>query len=254
MKKICIVLLCIFLFKIGRVYAVTTSILSVPSDITTDPFTVVASISGNISGTNYLRIDLFKENTTNYFGQTYNGSSWYGGSDGMQYFPITVTDGIWSGSLQGRVSNPSLTEYSGPGSYRMRVRRYTSSGNAGSSDEQTVSVNITVNLPTSTPIPTSSPSNTPTPTNSPTQTKTPTPKPTIKNNPSPTRTFITTKTEVSNNGTVLGQEATQTPTPTTMVKSQSNLIGGAKVALVLGLLFCGIAIMIFTQRIQNIKK
>lgn len=252
MKKIWLILLFLFLFKIDKIYAVTTSILNVPSEITADPFTIVASVSGNISGTHFLRIDLFKENTTNYFGQTNNGSSWYGGSEGTQYFPITVTDGFWSGSLQGKVGDPSLTEYPGPGSYRMRVRRYTSSGGSGNSDEQSVGVNISVNLPTPTPTTASSPTNTPAPTNSPIPTKIPTSKPTQK-------AVITTlpakkPTQTSDSlGTVLGSEEEE-PSPTTVVKESSVVKGGAKITLVLGMLLLGVAIMVFTERLQQIKK
>src|SRR3989304_5438603 len=97
MKAITILLA--FLFFIisasifNPVFAVTVSITNFSSTINDQPFTVTASVSGANAGTNYIRTDLYKEGTQNYFGQTYNGSDWYGGSDGKQYFPISIESG-----------------------------------------------------------------------------------------------------------------------------------------------------------------
>src|SRR5437868_14827917 len=81
------------LFCPKNVYAVTVSIIDYPSTISLDQFSLTASVSEASSGTNYLRLDIFKDGTTTYFGETYNGSDWYSGSDGKQYFPITVEIG-----------------------------------------------------------------------------------------------------------------------------------------------------------------
>ena len=80
-------LLVFFLLLFSReIHAVTVTINNYTSSISSEIFNVEASISVATNATNYLRIDLYKENTTNYFGETYNGSDWYFGSDGKNYF------------------------------------------------------------------------------------------------------------------------------------------------------------------------
>lgn len=121
--------------------------------------------------------------------------------------------------------------------------------------------------PTVTPTPIPNPTDTPKPSNTPTPTKTPTPIPqttvtptqTAKSNLAPAKK--TTPTDmIMASGDILGEvnvdptqlSSSPTATPTIIVKSSN--FNGAKIALVLGLLFCGIAIMVFTQRIQEYKK
>lgn len=198
-----------FLFSGGKVLAVTININTYPSSISADPFSVDVYITGPNPGTNYLRIDLFKEGTTNYFGETFSGTDWYGGSEGKQYFPITIgEEKTASASVQGRVGNPSLTEYPGPGNFKLRIRRYTSSGSAASGDQQTsVDIQITVSIPTPTPVPTSEP--TPTPVSEPTDVPIPTPKPptpTPTKKITPTPTLKITPTVATESGEILGEE------------------------------------------------
>lgn len=187
-----------------KVFAVTLDISNYPSVINSDPFSVDVFVSGASDGKNYLRIDLYKDGTTKYFGETFNGVDWYFGSTGISYFAIDIIDSTASATLQGRFGSPSLTEYLGPGNYKLRIRRYTSSGGSSTTDQTPVDVNIQVATPT--PEPTSEPTNTPTssPTNSPTLTPTPTPvvtkTPTIK----PTNTPSPNETEESLNMEVLG--------------------------------------------------
>lgn len=165
LKSLILTLILLF-FGVSPVFAVTVSTSSVPSTITNESFTFNVSISGASSGTNYLRVDLYKETTgtPNYFGETYNGTSWYGGSTGTQYFPISIVSGqTWNGSIQGRLGNPSTTEYPGLGSYKLRARRYTSSGNTAS-DTQTpadITINYTASIPTPSPSPSVTPSSSP---------------------------------------------------------------------------------------------
>jgi len=180
--------------SLSSVYAVTVTLSDIPSSISSDPFTIRATISGAGAGTNYLRIDLYKEGSSNYFGETNNSVTWYNGSEGQQYYPATIVSGVdWSGSIQGRIGSPSTTDYDGTGVYRLRVRRYTASGNSASDNDNSVA--ITIAFPTITP----TPSNTPTPQNTPTPTKTPTPTPTGKaastpsTTPDPTATGILKK-------------------------------------------------------------
>lgn len=183
----------LFLFSfsfIKQVQAVSVTITNFPSSISSDSFTVNVSVLGASSGTNYIRVDLYKEGTQNYFGETYNGNDWYSGSDGKQYFPITIIDSksTASASLQARIGVPNSSDYDGQGSYKMRIRRYTSSGGQGSEDANNSAVSISINVPTLTSIPTNSP--TPKPTNTPTPTvkltNTPTVIKLISNTPTPT--------------------------------------------------------------------
>lgn len=168
-----ILLLLPFFLQPKPVLAVTVSIAESPQTIESEPFSVRVNVSGAQTGTNYLRGDIYKENTTGYFGETNNGITWYIGSDGKQYFPInTVSGQDWTGEIQVRLGSPSSTQYDGPGPYKLRIRRYTSSGNQGGEDANNSSVSITIDVPLSTP--------TPTPTPDPTPIPTPTPSPTSK--------------------------------------------------------------------------
>jgi hypothetical protein len=173
-----------FLFFLPHsVSAVSVSILTYPTTITEDAFTLTASISGAATGTNYLRVDIYKDGKTNYFGETFNGSDWYSGSDGKQYLPISVKTGtIWNGTIQARIGDFSNADYDGSGSYRIRLRRYTSSGGSGSEDAALSSQTITIAVPTVTPTPTTIPDPTATPkiSKAPTATVIPNKSPTTK--------------------------------------------------------------------------
>ncbi|HYM64868.1 MAG TPA: hypothetical protein VES68_00060 [Candidatus Sulfotelmatobacter sp.] len=180
------------LFLVKPAFAVTVTITSFPSSISSDAFTINVSVLGASSGTNYIRVDLYKDGSSNYFGETFNGNDWYLGSDGKQYFPITIADSksTASASIQARIGVPSSSDYDGQGSYKMRIRRYTSSGGQGSEDANNSAVNISINLPTQTP------TNSPTSINAPTpqSTNTPTPKSTLTLIPSKTPTPKISKT------------------------------------------------------------
>jgi len=147
-RKICLIFLAFLLLLAfpTKSFAVTVSITNYPSSISADPFSISVSILGASSGTNYIRVDLYKDGTQNYFGDTYNGSDWYNGSDGKQYYPITIVDSksTASATLQTRTGVPSVSDYDGQGSYKMRIRRYTSSGGSGSEDPNNTSVAISI--------------------------------------------------------------------------------------------------------------
>ena len=229
MKKhlpLLLILCCLFVLSTKQALAVTITLSQIPSSITNDSFTFTASISGAASGTNYLRVDLYKDGTSNYFGETYNGSDWYGGSDYTQYLPISVTSGkAWIGQIQGRFGNASITQYDGTGVYKLRLRRYTGSGGYTSSEADTTSTIIDIAVPTSTPTPL--PTNTPAPTNTPTPTpkiptSTPTPKPVT---PTSVKISLTPTIDVGPTDevtqTVLA-DTTEVPTPTTAVLGASS--------------------------------
>jgi hypothetical protein len=164
--KVVVLLVTFLLFLIvsKAAWSVTVNITNFPVIVTDEPFTLTASISGATAGTNYLRVDIFKESTSNYFGETFNGSDWYGGSSFTSYYPISIQSGVfWSGSLQGRVGSPTQTEYDSQGTYKIRLRRYTSGGGTSSSEANLSSVPVSIVFPTQTPTPLP-PTNTPTPT------------------------------------------------------------------------------------------
>lgn len=202
-------------------YAVSTSITAYPNTISESPFTINASISGAGAGTNYLKIELFKDGTTNYFGETFNGVNWYSGSLYSQYLPITIQSGVtWSGSIQARTGEPTSTEYDGSGIYKIRVRRYTQGGSYTSTEATGSAVVIHIYLPTPTPSLTK--------TTTTTNTKTPTPiKITTTNPTKATATPIQTKTTpnpTTHQTAILGtQTATTEASPeTTNIKLSSN--------------------------------
>lgn len=141
--------------------AVTVTISNTPATITDQPFTFDVSVSGAQSGINYLRVDLSRPAIASYFGFTWNGTSFYNGSDHTQYLPVTIDQsGNWSGAIQGKLDS-TASEYTGPGQYNLRVRRYTPSG-YNPTPSNTATVDITYQ-PSSTPSPTPTPTPTPTP-------------------------------------------------------------------------------------------
>ena len=250
-----------FLYFANPVLAVSVTISDYPSTITQDSFTITASISGATTGTNYLRIDLLKEGTTNYFGETFNNADWYGGSDYSQYLPVSMISGItWSGTVQGRIGSPTSAEYDGSGAYKMRLRRYTSGGGSTAAEANNSAVTVSISLPTPTATPTPTPANTPTPTsvptstptssptNTPTPTKTPTPTPI--HTPTPTSKPTTTSTQKNVLPTFVLGESTEndliiSPTEDSLTKSKNASNDLQKVLMSIGIVFiviCGILV------------
>src|SRR3989344_1644644 len=159
-----IICISLFIFPL-HVNAVTLTISNVPSLITpSDEFTINIVISGAASGTNYLKIDLYKSGTTNYFGDTYNGADWYNGTDGLTYFPITIQSGIWSGQVKGRINDADFAQLDQLGQYKLRIRRYTGSGNYNSPEANNSVVDMNIIFPTPTTTPSTAPSATIVPT------------------------------------------------------------------------------------------
>jgi len=254
-----IVLLGLF-FVPARVFAVSVGIINAPASITDDAFTLTASISGAATGTNYLKVDIYKEGTSNYFGETFNGSDWYSGSDGKQYFPITVKTGsIWNGSIQARSGSFSSNDYDGSGTYKIRLRRYTSSGGSGSEDANLSAISIHIAVPTVTPTPTDVPPPTTTPipskTPTPTPTKSPTAKPTQKNVTSTIEPKITDASVLGDSTKSAEEKVEKTPTPKdqkVMVKGASINVLSSSFILLGGGLIMGCGILLFLQRKNNV--
>lgn len=180
----------LILFLPTRALAViSVNILDYPSEISDQPFQVTFQVDGVSPATNYFRVDLFQGDSTSYFGETNNGSTWYGGSNGVEYLPLEITSkDPHVATISARLGEPSISRYPGPGLYSLRVRRYTASGSAGGESPQ-VSLNIVFERPPSpTPTPTPTPSPTPAPTNTPAPTPTPKPSPSPIPSPVPSPT------------------------------------------------------------------
>jgi len=176
---------------VKQTFAVTLSIDSFPPTITDQPFTIELSLTGAQAGINYLRVDLYKEGTNNYFGETFVDPDWYSGSVGEKYLPVKIpdTNTVVKVTIQARIGNPSKNDFPGQGLYRLKVRRYTESGSQGDLIGDFPEIQIDYSFPTPTPMPTSTPRPTPTPTHIPTPTRSPTstPIPTqILKTPTPT--------------------------------------------------------------------
>ncbi len=163
-KILYLVFILIFFLFPHQIKAVTTSITNIPSTITADQFDLDVTISGASAGTNYLRLDLYKSNTTNYFGETFNGTDWYSESDYTKYFPITIQSGAdWSGQIQGRFGNPNSTQYDSMGQYKLRIRRYTLSGNYNTTEANNSAVDIAIQVVSSSPTPNNTSTDIPSP-------------------------------------------------------------------------------------------
>ncbi|TXI34147.1 MAG: hypothetical protein E6Q53_01865 [Candidatus Moraniibacteriota bacterium] len=174
----------LILISYKPVSAVSTTIINSPTSVGDEVFVLTVSVSGATAGTNYLRADLYLPESKNYFGETDNTQAWYGGSDGKQYYPVTILSGESTiATISARLGEPSLTDYPGPGLYKLRIRRYTGSGNQGSEDPQPVDITLTKTYPSPSPTPTPSP----TAQSSPSPTPTPSPSPSV---PSPVPSAI----------------------------------------------------------------
>jgi hypothetical protein len=212
-----------FLF-LNPALAVSVTISDLPASVTDQPFTFNVSVSGAQSGTNYLRANLFKTGTTDYFGFTNNGTSFYNGSDYSQYLPITIdSSGNWSGTLTSKVDTSS-NNYQGPGEHSIKVRRYTSSGSSYTWSNESL---VTISLPTPTPIPTNTPTpsatNTPTPTLKPTTTPKPEKTPTPTSQQTPTST--TKQTGISSSTSSPPSESGNTEIPPELLVDENNIAG-----------------------------
>ncbi len=253
--------------------AVSVTILDSPSSVGEEKFNLTVKIAGASAGTNFLRADLYKEGSKNYFGETDNGQAWYFGSDGKQYLPVTILSGVDTiATMSARLGDPSTTDYPGPGQYFLRIRRYTSSGNQGSEDSSPVSLILTKVWPTPPPSPSPSPTPTATPTPTPTlipspsaQIPTPTPKPSIK--PSLKPSIIPSPALSSGGvGTVAGEttaidlssfvESSPSPLPSPTHSPAPKLnYQRVKIVLLIGgsLLILSLALFLLYQRIHKSK-
>lgn len=144
----------------------------------------------------YLQGILRAADSTYYFGETLNNKGvWidYISSPEKEYitenfFAVEIVGSSWSGQLKVRYKSDD-SRYKGPGTYDLKVRRYTG-GSSSSAGEAATTVSLTAAIPqspTATPTPQSTSSPTPTSTPKPTATSTPTPTPTKQATPTPSK-------------------------------------------------------------------
>lgn len=130
--------------------AVKIKIEDSPSVITKEPFSINVTITGAKVATNYLRVQIYKEGTNSYFGETFNGKDWIKNGDGKDYFPIQITTSTTTAKVEARIGE----ELKENGEFKLKVKRYTASGNAA--DDETEVRDIEIKLPivnTPTPVP-----------------------------------------------------------------------------------------------------
>ena len=156
--------LTVYLITAQNVFAVSVTISNVPSTVTDQPFNIDVSVTGAGTGTNYIRANLFPTGSSNYFGYTFNGSSFINSSVYSDYLPVNIdSSGNWNGTIQAKLDPSNF--FTGPGSYSLKVRRYTPTGSTYTwSNEVTVNINYANPTPTPTPSPTLSPTTSITPT------------------------------------------------------------------------------------------
>ncbi len=118
---------------------------------------VELSLQGQGNKTYYLEGAFKKENSSNYFGLTWNDAEWikYTTSSFITLKSITTDQaGKWSGVLKSKLDSGSNL-YTGGGSYIFQLKRFTTSGSASWSDNS-VTINVISNS-TPSPSPTSPP-------------------------------------------------------------------------------------------------
>jgi len=227
--------------------------------VVSDEVTVDVKVSG-LSSTNYLQ-GMFTKSTTDpsYFGYTQNNNSdWYKYSGSyskeeiqLNFFSFTPQESSWSGQL--KIKNDSADpDYIGPGTYTLRVKRYTGGSDSSAQTSNDLSVDLAYVLPTSTPTATptptptatASPTATPTKTPIPTPTKSPTPKPTTDPLPMPTSEELVLGIQ---NNTVM-----PSPTPEEEIADEKNFPVFPVILIVTGFLCIAGAIFFFVK--NNVKK
>lgn len=110
-----------------------------------DPFEVSVTITGAKKAINYLKVEIYEEGTQNFLGETFNGENWYSGADAFSYFPININGSSVSATIKARAVNLDN------GDYKLKVKRFTASGNPG--DDKIDPVNITIQYQKITPTP-----------------------------------------------------------------------------------------------------
>lgn len=219
LKRLIYSFLVLFLFIFpSRVFAAAPNITSYPSSINIDTsFKLNVEMTGLSSNTLYrLRIVLASTGTSNYFGSTFNGTDWYNGTpspiDYSKFLTITTdANGEWQGEITGKVeSSDSNYNGIGPGTYDLKVGRYTQSGSTATWSNV---VQTSLLAPTATPIPSSTPT--------PIKTPTPTPTPKVPTK-TPTPTLSKAATSTPTKKPTVSKEPTEVPDPTAVLGARDS--------------------------------
>lgn len=242
-------------------FAAAPSITSFPTTVDLDSsFNIVATMSGLTNNAIYrLRIVFAPSGTFNYFGSTWNGTSWYNGTPSpitySNFFTATMDGtGAWGGTLQGKVESDDSNFTTGGGTYDVKVGRYTQTGSTATWSNI---VAVTLNVPP-TPTPTNTP--TPTPSKSPTATPTPSPTPTPVVSITVTSVASATATPVASVSSEILGESTSTlpgafvfsPTPFSKEK-ETKVLGINQSTMPMVLLGLGISLILASCGILAFK-
>lgn len=201
---------------------------SFPQTISIEPFDVSFSINGAKKAKNYIKVEIYKEGTTTYFSETFNGKDWYSGSDAFSYFAIDVNSSSVSAIVKARATKVNN------GDYKLRIKRFTASGNIA--DDNETPVDIKIKYQEYTPSPT------------PSQISTTIPTVVITSSPSPHPTNIikpSSTPEILSQKTVLPTPA-KSPTP-----SSQHFPYFPAFLFISGLFLVGLAIFPFVKKKIN---
>ena len=146
----------VFLFSADQVSSIDFSI----KDPIVNNLEVTLSASLSATSNYYLQGTLRSESSSKYFGETRNiKGDWidYTSSPEKEYitsnfFVTDVQNATWSGQLNLRfkIDDPN---YLGPGSYDLKLRRFTGGSSSSAGESNTLTINLTTSLPTPTPCP-----------------------------------------------------------------------------------------------------
>ncbi len=128
------------------------------------------------------------------------------------FFNFVPTSGSWTGKV--KVKNMPLdSNYKGPGTYQLKLKRYSGNSSSSAGDSNILMVALTASTPA--PAPTSTPTSAPTATSIATSTPRPTTTPTVKP--------IATKTPTPKPTPTVDLEASPTASPEVLGDSSLNL-------------------------------
>lgn len=144
--------------KLAYLLPVIIVINSFPPKISSqNPFEINFTIKGAKKAINYIKVEICKDEAT-CFGETFNGKDWYEGGNPLSYFPININSSTTSGIVKGRIDS----DYQGPGDYKLKIQRFTASGNQANDIEDPVTTYINYETPAPSPIPSQTPLTSPT--------------------------------------------------------------------------------------------
>lgn len=213
----------------------------------------------------YLQGVLRSASSSKYFGESLNTQgNWvdYISNIDTEYIKANfhaadIQKGSWSAKLKVRFKADD-PNYQGPGSYDLKVRRYTGKSSTSYAESNTITINLTATIPAPSPTATAVPTD-PVPEPASTSTPTPTPArtPTPSKAPTPTVTVAPTPTHliIASNFSVLG--ASNSPV---VASSEAEQEAASPVKpLIISLLFVGIgcgilSLVLLWQKRDALKK